>query len=74
MNLRIQARQWLKNGISWYTPSTGVDLSQYKNFELLQRHYGFDIFIAWNEEKDDGRIFSGTWNEEETLINIETYV
>lgn len=71
MNLRIEANQWLKNGISWYTPSGEIDLlCHYKNFELLKRHYLFDIFIAWNNKKEDGRIFSGKWNEEETLINL----
>jgi hypothetical protein len=73
--LKIEAKQWLVNGVNWYTPSRGVDLTEYKFVELLQQNFAGDIFIAWNEDKaNDSRIFSGVWREDETLINIDELI
>lgn len=63
MEGEIEVIAWLKNNKDWYHPVKKVDLSLYKNVELLSLGYERDLFYAWDDEKTEGRLFSGKWNK-----------
>jgi hypothetical protein len=61
---KIKVEAFMKTDFSWYVPIKEVDLTEYKNIELLSKSYYGDLFYAYNDDKiEDGRLFRGRWND-----------
>jgi len=60
---KIEVYAWLKTDFTWYVPIKEVDLTEYKNLELLSISFYGDLFNGYNDVKKDGRLFRGRWND-----------
>lgn len=64
--INVSAECWLKNNTEWYYPNNKVllDLSVWDYVDLLSRDYYGDLFYCYNKnDKDNGRLFKGKWND-----------
>ena len=50
---------FLKNNSDWYYPEKIhlLDLGAYRNVDKLSTSYHGDLYFAWDESKEDGRLF-----------------
>jgi hypothetical protein len=63
--LKVEAECWLKANHEWHYPNNKrtLDVEEYDVIELLYESYYGDLFYCYNNEnKHNGRLYRGKWN------------